>query len=224
MELTAIGGLLLWGTLVGLDLASVAQVMIARPLVAGVVAGAILGDVHAGLTVGVILELFALEILPFGASKYPDYGLGAVAAAATATGAPGLFGPGIGVAVGLVIAYSGELAVQLVRRRNSLDVRKNAAALDAGDVRMIYLIHFRGIARDAVRAFALTGLGLLLAGAVRVVQPVTVRSAVVLSAVAIGVGLGTALVGGARMARGGRSGWAWLATGLAAGAAWVVIR
>src|SRR6266516_8090724 len=36
--------LLVWGTLVGLDLVSVPQMMIARPIVAGPVAGAILGD------------------------------------------------------------------------------------------------------------------------------------------------------------------------------------
>src|SRR5882762_10628148 len=37
--------LLMWGTLVGLDLVSVPQAMIARPIVAGPIAGAILGDI-----------------------------------------------------------------------------------------------------------------------------------------------------------------------------------
>ena len=48
MSLEHQGLLLAWGTLVGLDLASVPQMMIARPLVAGVVSGAILGDVGTG--------------------------------------------------------------------------------------------------------------------------------------------------------------------------------
>ena len=50
--------LLAWGTLVGLDLVSVPQMMIARPIVAGPIAGAVLGDVRTGLELGVLFELF----------------------------------------------------------------------------------------------------------------------------------------------------------------------
>ncbi|MGE5091451.1 MAG: PTS sugar transporter subunit IIC, partial [Bacillota bacterium] len=66
--------LLLWGIITGVDLVSVPQAMLSRPLVAATVAGAILGDVEAGLRVGVVLELFALDVLPVGAVRYPDYG------------------------------------------------------------------------------------------------------------------------------------------------------
>ena len=55
--------LLLWGTLVGLDLVSVPQIMIARPLVAGAGAGLILGDLPTGLRLGV---LFAQRMAAFG--------------------------------------------------------------------------------------------------------------------------------------------------------------
>lgn len=224
MEFTTVGGLLLWGAVVGLDLATIAQVMIARPLVAGVVAGWIIGDVQTGLIVGAILELFALEVLPFGAARYPDYGLGAVAAAATAGGAPGVFGIGIGVGVGLLIAYLGEIAIQLVRQRTAADVVSRREVIDSGDVSVIYRLHLRGIVRDAARAIALTGLGLLLATAVRIAMPVSVRGAVLLGAVAMGVGLGTTLVSGTRIARDTRGGLLWLAAGLLAGVAWVVVR
>ena len=71
-----------WGVLVGLDMTSVAQSMLSRPLVAGTVAGTIVGDPAGGLMMGVLLELFALEVLPVGAARYPDCGLGAVAAVA----------------------------------------------------------------------------------------------------------------------------------------------
>ncbi len=223
MAINEVAGLLLWGTLVGLDLASVAQIMITRPLVAGVVAGAIVGDVNAGLVVGVILELFALELLPFGAARYPDYGLGAVAAAATAAGAPGVFGLGIAVTVGLVVAYAGELSIQLVRRRTSVDVQKHRSSLDAGDVDTIYRLHLRGIGRDTVRSLALVAAGLLLAAGVQFVQPVTVLSAVGMMAAAIGIGLGTACVGGARVAASNTGGWVWLVIGLVAGTTWVVV-
>ena len=72
--------LLAWATLVGLDLASVLQGLFNRPLVAGAVAGAIIGDPEAGLRIGAALELFALDVLPIGASRYPDYGAATVAA------------------------------------------------------------------------------------------------------------------------------------------------
>ncbi|MBA3761296.1 MAG: PTS sugar transporter subunit IIC, partial [Gemmatimonadales bacterium] len=71
--------LLVWGTLVGLDLVSVPQAMISRPLVAGTVAGWLVGDVEAGLRIGVVFELFALDVLPVGAVRYPDYGPATVA-------------------------------------------------------------------------------------------------------------------------------------------------
>ena len=222
MEFTTMGGLMVWGTLVGLDLATVAQIMIARPIVAGVVAGWILGDVQSGLIVGAILELFAMEVLPFGAARYPDYGLGAVAASATAAGAPDVFGIGVAVAVGLVIAYLGETTIQLVRQRTTVDIRRHRDVIDAGDVRVIYRLHRRGMLRDFGRALSLTAVGLMLAAAVRATLPVTLRGAVVLSAVAIGVGLGTMFVSGVRIARDGRRGWIWLASGLVAGAVWAV--
>src|SRR5256886_1668927 len=50
--------LLAWGTLVGLDLISVPQMMIARPIVAGPVAGAILGDVATGLILAQLTRAF----------------------------------------------------------------------------------------------------------------------------------------------------------------------
>ena len=58
-------GLWLWGVVVALDLVTGPQVMVARPLVAASVAGWIMGDVIAGVTVGSVLELCALEIMPF---------------------------------------------------------------------------------------------------------------------------------------------------------------
>src|SRR5438445_621902 len=72
--------LLVWGTLVGVDLVSLPQMMIARPLVAGTVAGAILGDIPTGLKLGVVFELLQYDILPVGAVRYPEYGPATVAA------------------------------------------------------------------------------------------------------------------------------------------------
>jgi len=87
--------LLAWGTLVGLDLVSVPQAMIARPVVAGAVAGALLGDLPTGLRLGVIFELFQYDILPMGAVRYPEYGPATVAAVGAAHAAAGSLGIGL---------------------------------------------------------------------------------------------------------------------------------
>mgnify|MGYP001324393366 FL=1 len=69
MSLTTLAALLVWGTLVGVDLVSAPQMMIARPFVAGTVAGLLLGDVETGLRVGVVFELFQFDVLPVGAVR-----------------------------------------------------------------------------------------------------------------------------------------------------------
>ena len=214
--------LLLWGTVVGLDLVSVGQVMIARPLVAGTVAGAIAGDPVGGATVGAVLELFALDVLPVGAARYPDYGLGAVAAAATAAGAPGALGTGIGVCVGLAVAYLGELGIRAVRGLNTADVRYRREALDAGDAAVVRATQMRGLLRDALRSAVVTVLGLAIAALVYRWPPVTVQGAVLVTIVLIGAALGAGATGGMRLSGRGLH-LRWFVLGVAAGVVWVIV-
>ncbi len=214
--------LLAWGTLVGLDLVSVVQSMIARPLVAGTVSGLILGDPLAGATVGAILELFALDVLPVGAVRYPDYGIGTVAATATAAHAPGVLGTGIAVCVGLAIAYLGELSIRLVRHRNTMDVRRWSEELEAGDTPTIVKTQLCGVCRDTVRSLAVTVLGVLTAMGVYHWTPVTVEDTILVTVVVTGAALGAA-AGGLIHAVGKGAGLRWFAVGLAAGLVWVVV-
>ncbi len=77
----------------GLDVVSFPQAMISRPIVAATVAGAFFGSPLAGLVCGVALECLALESLPVGASRYPEWGsasvvAGAIAARGARTAAP----------------------------------------------------------------------------------------------------------------------------------------
>ncbi|HEY9383563.1 MAG TPA: PTS sugar transporter subunit IIC, partial [Gemmatimonadales bacterium] len=103
--------LLLWGTIVGLDLASVLQGLLNRPLVAGAVAGVIIGDPGAGLRIGAALELFALDVLPVGASRYPDYGAATVAAVALGAWQPWAAALGPAVLLGLLLAQLGGVTI-----------------------------------------------------------------------------------------------------------------
>jgi mannose/fructose/N-acetylgalactosamine-specific phosphotransferase system component IIC len=106
--------LIAWGGLVGMDLVSFPQAMFNRPVVAGTVAGLLTGDLEAGLRIGVLLELFALEVLPIGASRYPDFGPATVAAATAAAGGPWREALGPAVLLALVLAKVGGRTMELL--------------------------------------------------------------------------------------------------------------
>ncbi len=223
MNSADVAWLLVWGTLVGVDLASFPQVMIARPLVAGTVAGALLGDPAAGLAVGAVLELFALEVMPVGAARYPDYGPAAVGGVALAAGTEGLHGVGLAVAVGMLVAFVGDFTIHVMRWFNTESLRRRAARLERGDSAAIAVIQRHGLARDAVRSFALTGFGLLVAWAARSSPPLGQGGALVLDAVVIGAALASAASGALHLSGRGPA-LRWLALGLAGGVAVILLR
>jgi PTS system mannose-specific IIC component len=215
--------LIAWGTLAALDLVSVPQAMISRPLVAGTVAGWLAGDVEAGLRVGVVLELFALDVLPFGAARYPDYGPAAVVGAALAAGAPWELGLGLSVGLALVVAAAGGWSLGRVRQWNARAIQRRAAALAAGESSAIRLLQYGALARDAARGAVLTGLGLLVASGVARGVPLDRQTAVGLTLVAVGTSLAAAAGGALRSAgRGARL--RWLLAGAGAGILLAVLR
>ncbi|MGH7508636.1 MAG: PTS sugar transporter subunit IIC [Gemmatimonadales bacterium] len=220
--LQVIVALLLWGTLVGLDLVSVPQAMISRPLVAGSVAGWLAGDIEAGLRIGVLLELFALDVLPVGAVRYPDYGPATVAAVTLGVGTPWELGLGLSVALALVLAVAGEWSLQAVRRSNARAIQRRAAALAAGETSAIRRLQYGGLLRDAARGFGLTLLGVVLALAIRDVVQLDKQTAVALTLVAIGAAFAAAVNGAFRSA--GRSiRLKWLMAGVGVGVVLAVI-
>ncbi|HEX5387555.1 MAG TPA: PTS sugar transporter subunit IIC [Gemmatimonadales bacterium] len=218
----ALIALLVWGTLVGLDLVSVGQTMIARPLVAGTVTGVILGDIGAGLRVGVLLELFALDVLPVGAARYPDYGPATIAGVAVAAGAPWELSLGLAGTVGLIIAVIGGWSLQALRGMNAAAVQRHAAALAAGEERAILRVQYGGVARDAARSALLTALGLAAAWVAATFGRLDRRTAVALSLTLVGVGLAAALGGALRNAGHGNR-LRWLAAGIVVGLALAVL-
>jgi PTS system mannose-specific IIC component len=208
--------LLLWGTLVALDLVSVPQAMISRPLVAGTVAGALAGDLEAGLRIGVLFELFALDVFPAGAVRYPDYGPATVSAVALGVGTPWQLGLGISVGLGLGLAVLGGWSLQVVRRWNARAIQRRAAALAAGESSAIRWLQYAGLLRDALRGFILTLTGLVLASTIAESVRLDRQSAVAFTLVAIGSGLAAA-VNGAVRASGRAPHLKWLVAGLVVG-------
>jgi PTS system mannose-specific IIC component len=211
-------GLLVWGTLVGVDLVSLPQMMIARPLVAGTVAGAILGDIETGLKLGVVFELLQYDILPVGAVRYPEYGPATVAAVATAHASSGVLGLGLGAVVGLVTGLIGGISLHLLRRMNSRAVHAAAATLESGDPRALIRLHVGAVLRDAVRAALVTAIGLALAWIARpllagVLSP---RDAILLAVAAVAAALAAGAAGTLRLVGRGPN-LTWFAAGLGGG-------
>jgi PTS system mannose-specific IIC component len=216
-------GLIVWGAVTALDLVSVPQAMLSRPLVAGVVAGWIVGDVEAGARIGVVLELYALDVLPIGAVRYPDYGPATVAAVALGAGAPWELGLGLSVGLGLVLAALGGWTLQLVRRLNARAIQHHAAALAAGESGAIRWLQYTGLARDAARGVLLTAGGLACAWGLARWVPADRPTAVGLTLIAVGSGLAAAANGALRSAgRGARL--KWLVAGAVAGLVLAVLR
>src|SRR2546428_10378807 len=102
-----------------------------------------------------------------GATRPPESGPATVAAVSAAHAATGTLGLGLGALVGLITAMAGGLSLHALRQLNTRAVRRAAAALEAGDPRVLERLHAAGILRDAVRAAVVTAFGLLLAQGVR---------------------------------------------------------
>jgi PTS system mannose-specific IIC component len=195
--------------------------MLSRPLVAGFLGGVVGGRPLAGLAMGALLELFAFETLPIGAARYPDWGPAATAAGALAAlrgGWDGTWMVGVMV-VALVAAWLGGLTMHLARRLNAVQVRRHEADLEAGNPRALVAIQLGGMARDAVRAAALTAFTFLVGERVARAVEAGWRAPRPLADIAvIGTALGVASWSAWRL-YGQRPTRGWLAAGATAGIA-----
>ncbi|HRQ78034.1 MAG TPA: PTS sugar transporter subunit IIC [Gemmatimonadaceae bacterium] len=203
------------GAVLGLDVVSFPQAMISRPIVASTLAGAMLGHPERGLVMGVALEFFALESMPFGASRYPEWGSASVVGGALFAMTPD------GTPAAMTLAALAALAAASMvapRQLNARLARGQQRQLAAGSGAAVARLQFAGMAADLLRGGALTMLALAVFTPLRVAIlatftfPNTLSRAVVVS-VASAVGLAavwkvTSTTPGAR--------W-WLLGGLALG-------
>ncbi len=218
-----IAALLVWATLAGLDLASVLQGLLNRPLVAGGVAGVIVGDPASGLAIGGALELFALDVLPVGSARYPDYGAAAVAAVTLGAGTPWTLGLGPSVLLGLALGELGGWAVVVHRRMNARVLRRRAQTLDRGDPGIATRLHLFGIGIDLVRSLGLAALGLGAASLLRELPRLDASTTQLLTIVVIGGGV-LAAIGGALRRAGTPARMGWFIGGLAIGLGSLALR
>ncbi|HEV8196096.1 MAG TPA: PTS sugar transporter subunit IIC [Gemmatimonadales bacterium] len=218
-----LAALMLWAIVVGLDLASVLQGLLNRPLVAGAVAGVILGDPGAGLRIGAALELFALDVLPVGASRYPDYGAATVAAVVMAAHEPWVTALGPAVLLGVMLAQIGSGSIVVHRRVTAWALRRTAAALDRGEPGVATRVHVAGIIADLLRSGALAALGIGLATWLARVPWLDLATARALTIVAVAGGF-VAAIGGALRRAGTARRIAWFAGGMALGVLGLALR
>ena len=191
--------LLVVGTIAGIDLVSGPQVLLARPIVVGTLAGLVLRDPASGVLVGGILELYALEVLPVGSTRYPDHGPGVVAAV-WLTSQLGTASAGYGVLVALGVAELGGWSLQRLRRMNGRALELATPALETGDARIAAALQWTGLFRDALRSVVLTAAGLLIARLLFPLALVRADAGEALAVVVLAAGLAGAVAGAIRTA------------------------
>ncbi len=148
----------LLGAVLGMDVVTFPQAMFSRPIVAATVAGAVIGNAPAGLVMGAVLELLALEMLPFGASRYPEWGSASVVGGSLYAAQAG--DPAGALAASLLAALatamlSGKSMVWLRRLNASLAMRERAQ-LDKGSSESVTGLQLFGLTNDLIRGFLVT--------------------------------------------------------------------
>lgn len=154
----------LLGGVLGLDTVSFPQAMLSRPIVSATLAGALVGNPAAGLLAGATLELFAVETLPFGASRYPEWGSASVIGGVLYSGSTAFDAGRLTTAVlaTLVVAWVGGWSMVQVRRLNARLARSRHEAVASGARRTVVGLQVAGLAADFIRGTVLTAAGLLV--------------------------------------------------------------
>jgi mannose/fructose/N-acetylgalactosamine-specific phosphotransferase system component IIC len=148
------------GGILGLDVVSFPQAMISRPLVAATLSGALLGDAVSGMLIGAALELIALETLPFGAAKYPEWGSAATVGGALFAAHPSHPAGSMTMAVIASIAtgWIGAWTMYQLRRVNAHQADRHRRGLDAGARGTVIGLQLTGLSLDLLRGMLLTGV------------------------------------------------------------------
>ncbi|HMN08670.1 MAG TPA: PTS sugar transporter subunit IIC [Gemmatimonadaceae bacterium] len=164
MNVVEIGVVSLLGAVLGLDVVSFPQAMLSRPLVAATLTGALMGEPERGLVLGAFLECFALESLPVGASRYPEWGSSSVVGVALAS-LPGASGAGallLAVIATLAWAWVGGWSMVQLRRLNAAWARTRHEAVAHGSRRTIVGLQLYGMTADLARGAVMTAIGITI--------------------------------------------------------------
>ena len=133
---------------------------LAKPTVAGGIAGLLLGDMQTGLFVGGTLNLMSLGVANFGGAVIPDYTSGAVLGAAFAimSGQDPEFGISLGIPIALLLTQLDVLA----RFLNTFTQQKADKAAKLGDYKLMEKMNLLGLLPWALSRAVPVVLGLSL--------------------------------------------------------------
>ena len=149
--------LLLLGGWVALDSAALGQFMVSRPLVATILAGAVVGKPAEAAQIALVLEAVHLGVLPIGAARFPEGGPAGVVAGAATAFASGVEGLLTVVVFALVWEWVGGLTTGHVRRLNG-----RLALRAVQGTRGVEALQRWALVRDFARGAGLVGLGVPL--------------------------------------------------------------
>jgi PTS system mannose-specific IIC component len=124
------------------------------------------------LLIGAALELIALETLPFGASRYPEWGSASAVGGALFASSPAP-GPGamtLALLAALATAWVGGWTMVKLRQRIGKWAARSRSSLDAGERGAVIGLQLKGLTGDLVRG------ALLTAGAVAAFAPLNEAS------------------------------------------------
>ncbi len=157
---------------VAVDTTAALQLMFSQPVVAGMLAGLVVGEAATGLMVGLTLQLVWAGVLPVGGAGFPDAGVAAVVGAGSAgllasQGHPTGWAVATGLLVALATGWVGRIVVTGLRRRNIQLADRARDAVLAGDLRGVQRAVIRAIgirfSTSALLAAAVIGLALVIA-------------------------------------------------------------
>jgi mannose/fructose/N-acetylgalactosamine-specific phosphotransferase system component IIC len=195
-ELLDLLPLVVLGAVLGLDVVTFPQAMVSRPIVAATAAGALIGQPGRGLAMGVALEFFALETLPFGASRYPEWGSAAVVGGALFAMTPDGTAAAMtsSALLALVAASFSGSSMVVLRRWNAMWARRQQARIARGSGSAVSALQIAGLSGDLIRGGLLTLIGLVLLAPIHravlgvfTMSPVVSRATVVSVASAVGI-------------------------------------
>ena len=152
--------LALLGGVLGLDVVSFPQAMVSRPIVAATLSGAFVGEPASGLLIGVVLELIALDTLPLGASRYPEWGSASVVGGALFAANPSQPTGAMAIAVlgALAAAWIGGWTMVKLRWQNARWARNRRDALAAGSAEAVIGLQLLGLTADLLRGALFTAI------------------------------------------------------------------
>lgn len=112
-----------------------------RPLVAGVVAGFIVGDLTAGIVVGATLEMASLGVHSYGGAVVPDFTTGSILGVVFAYTSGNIE---LGIALGIPLALLGSYLDVIARTSAVITNHKADSFAAKGDIKGIWRWHLIG--------------------------------------------------------------------------------